>query len=65
MLVHKCDTCGKIFKISTAAKREYRITKSRQSQLINDSHTTEEVDICDDCYLAVVEFLEGGTSSET
>lgn len=65
MVVHKCDACGKIFS-KVDYKRVYEITK-RETDFVYafSDKTRTEMDICDECYSAVVEFLERGTSNET
>ena len=65
MLVHKCDACGKIFP-KVDYKRVYEITKRETDFVCTFSDKTRiEVDICDECYSAVVEFLERSASNET
>lgn len=57
MIVHKCDACGKIFNTSQS-RRKYEIRLEESAGFIGDSHRKILVDICDDCYNAIEDFLD-------
>lgn len=57
MIVHKCDACGKIFNTSPG-RRKYEIRLEESAGFFGDSRSKILVDICDDCYNAIEDFLD-------
>lgn len=55
-----CDRCKKVYPQIDSRFREYDIVKKTKSDPMRDYDDRKRLDICDECYLKLINFVCGG-----